>query len=151
MPAGNIFLIYSYFHKARILIFRCKFLYRHAKNLQSVISFFLFLSFNYSYEGGSYNTMSFCYSVSLQGETYILFHYLSRLNNWLIYKLKKGKPITIAVRKKEFCCAPSSQSNTDLCRNCRSTSATRWNTKTSFFIWYRSTASISWKTSTEVV
>ena len=96
MPAGNTFLIYSWLHTARILIVGCKFLYRHAENLQSVISFFLFLSFNCSYEGGSYNTMSFCYSVSLQGKTYILLYYLSRLNNSLIYKLEKGKPITLA-------------------------------------------------------
>ena len=96
MPAGNTFLIYSYFHTARIMIFRCEFLYRHAKNLQSVITFFLFLSFNCSYKGSSYGTMFSCYSVSLQEETYILFYYLSRLNNWTIYKLEKGKPITLA-------------------------------------------------------
>ena len=40
--------------------------------------------------------MSFCYSVSLQGETYILFYYLKGLNNSPIYKLEKGKPITLA-------------------------------------------------------
>ena len=78
------------------MIFRCEFLYRHAKNLQSVITFFLFLSFNCSYKGSSYGTMFSCYSVSLQEETYILFYYLSRLNNWTIYKLEKGKPITLA-------------------------------------------------------
>ena len=133
MPAGNIFLIYSYFHTARILIFRCKLLYRHAKNLQSVISFFLFLSFNFSYEGGSYNTMCSCYFVSLQGETYILFYYLSRLNNSPIFKLEKGKPITLA-EKNNSSPAPSSESNTDLCRSCRSISATRWKTETFFFI-----------------
>ena len=90
-----LFLL-SYSFLIRILIFRCKFLYRHAKNLQSVISFFLFLSFNCSYEGGSYNTMCSCYFVSLQGETYILFYYFSRLNNSPIFKLEKGKPITLA-------------------------------------------------------
>ena len=37
-----------------------------------------------------------CYSVSLQEETYILLHYLSRLNNSLSYKLEKGKPIRLA-------------------------------------------------------
>ena len=36
------------------------------------------------------------YSVSLQEETYVFFYYLSRLNNWPIYKLEKGKPITLA-------------------------------------------------------
>ena len=133
MPAGNIFLIYSYFHTARILIFRCKFLYRHAKNLQSVISFFLFLSFNCSYEGGSYNTMCSCYSVSFQGETYILFYYLSRLNNSPIFKLEKGKPITLA-EKNNSALALSSELNTDLRRSCRSISATRWKTETFFFI-----------------
>ena len=40
--------------------------------------------------------MCSCYSVSLQGKTYILFYYLSRLNNSPIYKLEKGKPITLA-------------------------------------------------------
>ena len=125
MPAGNTFLIYSYFRAAHIIIFRCEFLYRHAKNLQSVISFFLFLSFNCSYKGSSENKMCSCYSVSLQEETYVLLHYLSRLNNSLFYKSEKGKPITLA-EKKQFCCAPSSESNTDLCRSCRSTPTTRW-------------------------
>ena len=37
-----------------------------------------------------------CYSVSLLEETYIMFHYLSRLNNSAVYKLEKGKPITLA-------------------------------------------------------
>ena len=150
MPAGNIFLIYSYFHAARILIFRCKFLYRHAKNLQSVISFFFFFIFSYWYERGSYNTMYCCYFVSLHGETSILFNYLSRLNNSPIYKLEKGKPITLA-EKKQFCCAPSSESNTNLYISCRSTSANWWKTETFFCIWYQSTTSISWKTSTEGV
>ena len=45
-----------------------------------------------------------------------------------IYKLKKGKPITLA-EKKQFCCEPSSESNTDLCRYCRSTPATRGKTQ----------------------
>ena len=98
VPAGNIFMIYSYFHTARIMIFRCEFLCRHAKNLQYVINFFLFLSFSCLYKGSSYNTMCSCYSVSLQEQTYILFHNLSWLNNWPIYKLKKGKPITLAVK-----------------------------------------------------
>ena len=40
--------------------------------------------------------MSPCYSVSLQEETYILLHYLSRLNNSLSYKLEKEKPIRLA-------------------------------------------------------
>ena len=31
-----------------------------------------------------------------EGETYILFYYLSRLNNSPIFKLEKGKPITLA-------------------------------------------------------
>ena len=44
----------------------------------------------------SYKTMCSRYSVSLEGETYILSYYLSRLNNSLIYKLEKGKLITIA-------------------------------------------------------
>ena len=135
MPAGNNVLIYSYFHAARIIIFRCDFLYRHAKNLEYVISFFLFLSFNCCYKGSSDNT------VSLQEETCILLHYLSRLNKSLFYKLEKGKPIALA-EKKQFCCAPSSESNTDLYRSCRSTPTTRWNTETFFFIWYRSTTSI---------
>ena len=95
VPAGNTFLIHSYFHTARIMIFRCEFSYRHAKNLQSVITFFLFLSFNCSYKGSSYDTMCSCYSVSFQEKIYILFHYFSRLNNWPIYKLEKGKPITL--------------------------------------------------------
>ena len=51
VPAGNTFPIYSYFHAARIMIFRCEFLYLHVKNLQYVISFFLFLNFNCSYKG----------------------------------------------------------------------------------------------------
>ena len=54
------------------------------------------MSFNCSYEGGSYNTMGSCYFVSLQGETYILFYYLSRLNNSPIFKLEEGKPIALA-------------------------------------------------------
>ena len=40
--------------------------------------------------------MCSCYSVSLQGETYTLLHYLSRLYNSLFCKLEKGKRITIA-------------------------------------------------------
>ena len=44
----------------------------------------------------SYKTMCSRYSVSLEGQTYILSYYLSRLNNSLIYKLEKGKLITIA-------------------------------------------------------
>ena len=40
--------------------------------------------------------MCSCYSVSLQGKTYISFYYLSRLNNSPTYKLEKGKPITLA-------------------------------------------------------
>ena len=96
MPAGNTFMIYSYFYTQRIIIIRCDFLYPHAKNLQSVISFFLFWSFNCSYKGSSYNTMYSCYSVSLLEETFIMFHYLSRLNNSAVYKLEKGKPITLA-------------------------------------------------------
>ena len=40
--------------------------------------------------------MCSCYFVSLQGETYILFYYLSRLNNSPIFKLEKGKPIALA-------------------------------------------------------
>ena len=40
--------------------------------------------------------MCSCYSVSLQGETYMLLHYLSRLNNSLFCKLEKGKRITLA-------------------------------------------------------
>ena len=32
----------------------------------------------------------------MQGETSILFYYLSRLNNSPIFKLEKGKPITLA-------------------------------------------------------
>ena len=43
--------------------------------------------------------MCSCYSVSLQEETYILFHYLSRLNNSFIYELEKGKPNTLAEKK----------------------------------------------------
>ena len=39
--------------------------------------------------------MCSCYFVSLQGETYILFYCLSRLNNSSIFKLEKGKPITL--------------------------------------------------------
>ena len=40
--------------------------------------------------------MSFWSSVLLQKETYILFYYLSRLNNSPIDKSEKGKPITLA-------------------------------------------------------
>ena len=36
------------------------------------------------------------YFVSLQGETYILFYYMSRLNNSPFLKLEKEKPITLA-------------------------------------------------------
>ena len=109
MPAGNTFLIYSYFHAARITIFRCEFLYRHAKNLQPVISFFLFLSFNCSYKGSSDNKMCSCYSVSLQEETYVLLHYLSRLNNSLFYKSEKGKPITPTTRWKKHQSTPTTR------------------------------------------
>ena len=42
--------------------------------------------------------MCSCYSVSLQEQVYILFHYLSGRNNWPIYKLEKGKPIALAVK-----------------------------------------------------
>ena len=87
MPAGSIFLTYSYFHTMRILIVRCKLLYWHAKNLQFVISFFLFLSFNCSYEGGSYKTMCFVYKVAST------FYYLSRLDNLSIFKLEKEKKL----------------------------------------------------------
>ena len=40
--------------------------------------------------------MCFCCFVSLQQETYILFYYLSRLNNSPVLKLEKGKTITPA-------------------------------------------------------
>ena len=73
-----------------------------------------------------------------EGETYILFYYLSRLNNSPIFKLEKGKPIALAES-----CAHSSESNTDLCRSCRSTSATWRKTETFFLICYRSTMLIS--------
>ena len=110
----------------------------------NVNSLFLSLSFNCSYERGSYNTVCSCYFVSLQGETYILFYYLSRLNNSPIFKLEKGKPITLA-EKNNSSPAPSSESNTDLCRSCR------WKTATLLFIRYQSATSISGKTSTEGV
>ena len=65
-----------------------------------------------------------------------MFHFLSRLNHSQIYTLEKGRPITLA--EKQFCCAPSSKSNTDLCWSCRSTIITQWKTETFFFFWYRS-------------
>ena len=45
--------------------------------------------------------MSFWSSVLLQKETYILFYYLSRLNNSPIDKSEKGKPITLAQKKPD--------------------------------------------------
>ena len=85
----SFLLSYSTYHDIQMWIF----ILRQSKNLQ-FISFLLLLSFNCSYESSHYNSMSSCYSISLQEETWILFHCFSRLNNLEIYKLEKEKPIT---------------------------------------------------------
>ena len=62
-----------------------------------------------SYVGGSYNTMCPCYFVSLQRETYILFYYLSRVNDSPIFKIETGKPIRLAEKNNSAVYLPVNQ------------------------------------------
>ena len=64
------------------------------------------------------------YFVSLQGETYIIFYYLSRLDDLPIFKLEKEKQLHSLTKNNSAVHLP------DLYRSCRSTSATWWKTET---------------------
>ena len=104
-PFSNLFLLsYSAYFDIPLLIF---ILARYEPTM--LLFFFLSLSFNYSHEGGSNDTMCSCYFVSLQGETYILLYYLSRLNNSPIFKLEKGKPIALAEKSNSDVHLPVNQ------------------------------------------
>ena len=52
--------------------------------------------------------MCSCYSISLQKETYVLSHFLCRLNNSRIHALEKAN--YTRWKKKHLWCAPSSES-----------------------------------------